>query len=603
MIKLTDYIARYINKLPVNCVFGVQGGAVVHIFDSFHRTTDLPVCYTHHEQAAALAAVANAKAHNTIGVCVVTTGPAASNALTGLLAAWQDSTPVIFISGQTRIEQTSYNMEVRQRGSQECNILDVVSPWVKDSYFVSEPQMIVSTLEKAIKECSTGRKGPVWIDLPVNLQWQMVKNESKFDEYKNPISRKKVNDSGICDCIKRIQESKKPLFVLGRPVKETKVSKLFLKKLSDNKIPVVHTWGSCNNYSEKLLNVGIIGMSGQLAANIAVRASDQLIFLGCHFSTTQSGNSYKAFSKSQSANFVNIDNEETANLVNEINSEIILTDVESFMKKFIEISFDKYYSNRIDNWNDFLIEITNLTSPEIACNSRFIENFVNPHLFLNTLYKQLDEADCVVIDGGGTALYAGFQCIPSNSNFNIFCSTSISAMGTGLPELCGASIGKKYKRNFCIIGDGSLMFNLQELQTLKTNCSSATIIVLNNKGYLAIRHTQKEFLDSRFYGTNDEDNQLEIPDIKSISNAFQYSYLKISSNKNINKVINQILVSNKKHLIVELICPPDLANLYTPTFKKNKDGSFTPNDINLMSPFEKFDYEIIAKKYNLDIYS
>ncbi len=173
-IKLTDVIANSLSDNNVNTVFGVQGGAVVHIFDSIHQVTDINVCYNHHEQASALAAVANSKVNNTLGVCVVTTGPATTNSLTGLLSAWQDSIPILFISGQTRKEQTSYGKKVRQRGSQECNIIDVVKPWTKAQYLITEESDIQQIMKESIDICMEPRRGPVWIDVPVNLQWSNV---------------------------------------------------------------------------------------------------------------------------------------------------------------------------------------------------------------------------------------------------------------------------------------------------------------------------------------------------------------------------------------------------------------------------------------------
>ena len=172
--KLTDVIALNLWEYGIKNVFGVQGGGVVHIFDSIHQLTDIKISYNHHEQASALAAISNAKISNNVGICVVTTGPASANAITGLLSAWQDSIPIIFLSGQTRKEQTSYGMKVRQRGSQECNILDVVSPWTKAQYLIDDESDIDSIIKEAIKVSQEPRKGPVWIDIPVNLQWKEV---------------------------------------------------------------------------------------------------------------------------------------------------------------------------------------------------------------------------------------------------------------------------------------------------------------------------------------------------------------------------------------------------------------------------------------------
>ena len=170
-MKLSHYLAKSLENLGVTHVFGVQGGAVVHLFDSIHTQTDIKVCYTHHEQSAALAAVSCAKKTGRLSVCITTTGPAASNALTGLLASWQDSVPVLFISGQTRASQTSYGLNIRQRGSQECNILDVVQPWTKYSSLIERAVDLPSALTEACEISLEGRQGPVWLDIPVDLQW------------------------------------------------------------------------------------------------------------------------------------------------------------------------------------------------------------------------------------------------------------------------------------------------------------------------------------------------------------------------------------------------------------------------------------------------
>lgn len=599
-MKLTDVIAKNLLENNVNTVFGVQGGAVVHIFDSIHEVTDINVCYNHHEQGSALAAVANAKINKTIGVCVVTTGPATTNALTGLLSAWQDSVPVLFISGQTRKEQTSYGKKVRQRGSQECNIIDVVKPWTKAQFLITEGSDIDQTMKDAINIATDARKGPVWIDIPVNLQW----TEGDFKKYplnKSNILREKSVQSNdtklkIKSLTEEINSSEKPIFVLGRNFISENVLNNFLEFASVNSIPILTTWGSAGTIGDKANNIGIIGMSGQQAANLALRISDLVIFIGCHFSATQAGNNYTKISNSQKFFYINIDLQELQNLFIQNNSSFINVDSSTFLRNIVKEKITGNYKK----WNNYCSEISNNLSP-LNCSERLnIQGYANPHKFLSILYSKLNSEDSVVIDGGGCALYAGFQCVPTDANFEITCSTAISAMGTGLPELVGVSVKSSKKRFFCIIGDGSLMFNLQELQTLITNCKPSIIIVLNNGGYLAIRNTQSQFLEKRFYGTSNFLNGLEIPSIKKIASAFNFKYLSLDNNVEIDRIIDKCL-KYKEHTILEIFASPSHGNLFTASFKANEDGTFTPNDIHLMTPFENYRFNDVASKFKVNI--
>jgi len=597
-MKASDYLAKQIELLGIANVFGVQGGAVVHIFDSIHRASNINVCYTHHEQSASLAAVANAKLTGKLGVCITTTGPAATNAITGLLAAWQDSTPVLFISGQTRLSQVSYGINVRQKGSQECNILDIVKPWCKFSALITSSKELPSLLENAYTEATSGRPGPVWLDFPVDIQWS--EEEYILPKAKQHCTEIFLDQNKASQVIHNLKIAKKPLFVLGRVNYDPQLLDKFLTLLDDNDIPAVSTWG-CPTITRRIsFSAGIIGVSGQPSANFAVRSADQVIFIGCHFSITQSGNKYTPLCDDQQLTFINNDIHELTYLANPGKSFTVQSDINKFIEYFIENFPELLYQNQISNWKSALMQITSDLSPTNACRSSTNAHYANPHLLITTFYSRLKTRDTVVIDGGGCALYAGFQCIPTSATFNVVCSTSISAMGTGLPELCGAALhnnGDGLK--ICIIGDGSLMFNLQELQTIKTNLQSSIILVLNNLGYLAIRHTQKDFLGARYYGTTGGKYGLDIPSIAKLAEAFDFEYISIKSDNNIESVIDEIADADlaKRHIIVEIMTNPDHPNLYSASFLENKDGSFSQQDLHLMQPFQLYQYDKFFQNY------
>ena len=592
-MKSSDLIANIFNANGINQFFGVQGGAVVHLFDSLHKNTKNRIIYTHHEQAAALAAVAAAKIQYKPSVCIVTTGPAGTNALTGLLAAWQDSVPTIFISGQTRKEQTSYGLPVRQRGSQECNILDVVKPWCKYTKLVTHESEIEEVIQEAIKHSKSGRPGPSWIDIPVDIQWQYVECKEPYIQLIEKHGQSYEEEEELNKCLDWLRNSQKPLIVFGRINYDEITLKKFKYYLCAKQIPSVNTWGSATITKGYPNNIGIIGVSGQPAANYAVRKSDCLVFIGSHFSVTQSGNSYQALTSNQAMIYVNIDQGELDNLSNKAETIAkIKMDGNIFLNKILDKcpELEKNYVNR-ESWNKHLKCVGDELSPWNAYTYHRDEKYLNPHEYISMLYSKLKEDDCVVIDGGGCALYAGHQNIPRSGKFQVICSTSLSAMGTGLPELCGVLSThrkSKEKRNICIIGDGSLMFNLQELQTIKTNFSNATIIVINNDGYLAIRHTQKEFLQKKYYGTAGGDFGLEIASIKNIAKTLGYSYKKITRDDNIEKVIDLTLDKSDQHLIIELLVAPNHSNLYMASFKDDSKGSKVQQDLHLMKPFETY---------------
>lgn len=595
-MKVTHYIARFLQASGVTHAFGVQGGAVVHLFDSLHNQTKINVCYTHHEQSAALAAVSNAKYNKSVGVCITTTGPAASNALTGLLAAWQDSSPVLFISGQTRLDQTSYGLNVRQRGSQECNILDVVKPWTKFSAIVKSPADIPYILRESYSNALEGRPGPVWIDLPVDLQWSDL-SPSLYQGYCRETDSDLRNKDSFEEILQIIASSKNPIFVMGRiPYREHVISS-FLSVIEGLHIPICSTWGSATISKGTALSSGIIGVSGQPSANYSIRASDCLVFLGCHFSITQSGANFEPLRHSQTHIYINIDQSELDHTSSSCSPLLVKADANDFLEYFIE-NTDKFDStlnaaNRI-NWTQYIEHLTDVLSPQRAAHLLNTDESLNPHGFLCSLYQKLSQDDLVVIDGGGCALYAGFQCIPSNAKFSVICSTSISAMGTGLPELCGAGIcNSSDSLSICVIGDGSLMFNVQELQTVKTNLNSSLVIVINNSGYLAIRHTQKQFLGGRFYGTSGNGFGVEIPSIKSIAKAFDFEYQALTCNSQIDDFVDKVISSEYKHrhLLVELTVSASHSNLFTASFRKDSgQNNYTQQGLHLMEPFATFDY-------------
>lgn len=570
-MKTTDLIAEILKKNFVNQVFGLQGGAVVHIFDSLIKKK-INVTFTHHEESAALAAVANSKARGQLGCAVVTTGPGTTNAITGLLAAWQDSIPVIFISGQARSNHTSYGKKVRQVGTQEVNICDIVKPITKYTKFINKKADVFNEFEKAIKIAKSGRPGPVWLDLALEVQWQDIPLKKKLKKIKN-INTTRIDKKFISKSLELINKSLNPIFILGYGVrlagiKSEELKRFFLKK----NIPYVCTWNTLDLIETRFkYNLGVIGMSGQRGANKAVFNSDLIICIGTHLSIPHTTTLYEKYSPNSKKIIINVDKNQLKNL--NINFDLkINMDAKTYFEKIKSKVKAKKFCK--------LLKLKNLNWYEPSQ-----KKYPNSNVFIKNLTQKTKGKTCIIIDGGGTALYAGFQSSIIHKGNRIICSSAISSMGTGLAETIGAYKSKKFDNLICIIGDGSFLMNCQDLQTIAHEKINVKIIIINNNGYLAIRHTQKEFLNKRYRGTMPP-YDISFPNFKKLSDSFNIKYRKILTVNESKNFLNKIK-KNQGPLIVDLVVDENQSTLFKQGYKQNSNGSFSPMDLSEMFPFVK----------------
>lgn len=569
-MKLTNALTEVIKENKIDTVFGLQGGAVVHIFDSLEKGK-VKVLYTHHEQTASLAAVANSKITGKLGCVVVTTGPACTNAMTGLLSAWQDSVPVIFISGQARSSHMSYNKKVRQVGTQEVNICDIVKPITKYRVVINNPKNFLYEFRKAIYIANTGRKGPVWIDLPLEHQWSDV-NYKPLNKLENNLKNNKIKKNIINHITKLINVSVNPLIILGYGLRSSKLGIIELKKFVEkNNLPFVTTWNAADIFpTYHKLNLGIIGMSGQRGANKKVFNSDLILCLGTHLSIPHTTTLYSTYAQNAKKIIVNIDHNQLKNL--NIKFDIkVQSDVGEFLKKInskkinkIINTSNKYYKNL--NWYE----------------PKKYPGYINSNYVVRQITKNIKNK-CIIVDGGGTALYSGFQSSIIYRNDRIICSSAISSMGTGLAETIGSCKSDKFKKYICIIGDGSYLMNIQDLQSISEFKKKILILLINNNGYLAIRHTQKEFLSSKFYGTHPK-WKLKMPNFEKVTKSFNIKYVKIKTLIDFNSKLNTL--TNVKHpTVCEIITSENQESLFKQGYKKNLDGTFAPMTLEEMHPF------------------
>ena len=569
-MKLTDVLAEILLKNGVSHAFGLQGGGVVHIFDSLENR-GIGVTYTHHEEAAALAAVAHAKVTENIGCAVVTTGPGGTNAITGLLAAWQDSIPCVFISGQVRSQHTSYGRKVRQVGTQEAPICDIVRPITKYCKFVDDKSRFVDEMVHAIEIARSGRPGPVWIDLPLDFHWSDIPFDAdRITPYRRPAAA--IRDEDLArESLKMINEAERPLLVLGYGLRLAGRPSELDELVEGFGIPFVTTWTGADLFpTDHPGNLGIIGMSGQRGANRAAFNADLLVCLGTHLSIPHTTTLFDQYAPDAKKVIVNIDADQLENLNVKFDLKVN-EDVAAYLPWLVQQPVRKRNSSDLlqfksENWYE----------PKT-------EALPNSNTFVHRLTEDGQGRTCLVVDGGGTALYAGFQSSVLKKGDRVICSSAISAMGTGLAETVGVSKHPVFDRLICIIGDGSFLMNVQDLQTIRQDDINVVIGVVNNNGYLAIRHTQREFLGGRYYGTHPDWN-LKMPSIEKIANAFEIPYVRLDKASALETVVRDLGKATGP-VICEVVVDENQDVLFKQGYRDNGDGTFSPQPLSEMLPF------------------
>jgi len=566
-MKLTDALAKRLLEHGIRHIFGLQGGAVVHIFDSLERL-GAGVTYAHHEQTAALAAASYAKVTENVGCAVVTTGPGSTNAITGLLGAWQDSVPCLFLSGQARLKHTSYGRKVRQVGTQEVNICDVVRPLTKYTNMVESATMFVEELEKALFIARSARPGPVWLDLPLDLQWAEVDNER---EVKNTLDFEAYNVLEFERSLDSLKTARKPLLVLGFGVRLAKCVERIRRLIEHHRLQFVTTWTAADLFpSDHPMNLGIIGMSGQRGANKAVFKADLLLCLGTHLSIPHTTTLYDTYAPAAHKIIVNIDEDQLENLNVRFDQRIhadLSIYVDWLARRLIgSFEWPDGLTLKSENW----YEPVKTERP-------------NSNVVIRRLTELIKEPLCLIIDGGGTALYAGFQSSKLKLGDRVICSSAISAMGTGLAETIGVAMSAQFKRHLCVIGDGSFLMNVQDLQSIRHETINVIILVVNNNGYQAIRHTQKEFMAGRYFGTH-PDWKLSMPSIAAVASAFEIPYVILNKADQAEAVLSD-LVKSRGPIICELVVDENQEVLFKQGYKPNGDGTHSPMPLTEMAPF------------------
>lgn len=583
MIKLSDYVINYIAKLGVKHIFMLPGGGCMHLVDSVGRNKKIEFVGCLHEQAAVIAADAYAQYNNDIGVALVTTGPGGTNTITGVAASWIDSTPLLVLSGQVKRKDLLTGKGVRQMGIQEVDIISLVKPVTKYAVTVLEPESIRYHLEKAIHVAKKGRPGPVWIDIPLDVQGAIIdeKELKPFDpldeakQEQNDLTRKLVEKT-----IRLLNDSERPVILAGRGIWLAHAEKEFLKIIKSLGIPVLTTWRMMDILPED--NELYFGRPGSIAsrgANFVQQNADFILTIGARLDLPQVGHSYDNFARDAKKVIVDIDNTE----INKIETEIdvpIVSDAKEFLVEFINIDMVKtkdrsVWLSKCNEWKGKYPVIL----PEYLKSA----NYVNTYALIDVLSEILTPDDVIVPGSSGSCAEITCQAFRIKKGQRLVNSPGLGSMGFGLPQSIGACLASGGKRTICIVGDGGLQHNIQELETLKRLNIPVKLFVLNNNGYAAIRNTHKRFFDGRLVCC-DPSSGLTLPDTCKIATAYGLKAVKIADQKNLKKDVRNIL-NMYGPVVCDVVVDPDLQMAPRLSSMASPDGTMVSKPLEDLWPF------------------
>lgn len=542
MIKLSDYVVNYISSQGIKDVFLIPGGGAMHLNDSFGKHKKIKYYCNHHEQASAIAAEGYYRASGKLCVVHVTTGPGGTNTLTGVLGQWTDSIPGIYISGQVKYKTTMDscpNLKLRQLGDQEVDIVSIVRPITKYAVTVKDPMDIKYVLDKAFYEALSGRPGPVWINIPLDIQASLI-NEKELKSFTPSIKKVKQIDENLKEMIEVLKKSNRPVIYVGNGVRLAGAENEFLQMIEKLNIPVVTAIsGTDLIWHNHPLFYGRPGICGDRIGNIMVQNSDFLMILGTRLGVRQTGYEFKNFAPKAFKAMIDIDGNEMSKPTLKIDLKIE-SDAKIAVKKIIALIGNKNVL-KYKEWLDWGRKIEKELPSIIEDNSKD-ERFVSSFLFSLELGKLLKTGD-VVVTGNGTAYTGTYQIMPINKGVRLFANQGCASMGYDLPAAIGASIGIGKKPVVLVTGDGSIQMNIQELQTISVNNLPIKIFILENDGYLAMKTTQTTFFNKRFCAC-DKSSGVHCSDMEKLSKAFNIKFIRIKSNNEVVKKIKEALDFN-----------------------------------------------------------
>ena len=592
--RLADYVADFLVNHGVEDCFSVVGGGAMHLNDALGHKEGLKVTYNHHEQACAIAAEAYARLDNKIAAVCVTTGPGGTNALTGVVGGWLDSIPMFIISGQVRYDTTARyamqytgGMPLRAMGDQEYDIVKSVAPMTKYAVMIEDPKTIRYHLERAWHLATTGRPGPVWIDIPVNFQGGYIETDELegYDPSEDDVLLPPaVDDETIKTILEKIASAKRPVFHAGYGIRLSGAYDVFRTVAEKLNIPVVTYWNAVDlTEDDSSLYCGRAGNMGDRPGNWAIQNADLILAVGTRISIRQVGYNWKTWARAAEVIMVDIDQAELKKPTLHVEMPV-WADAKDFLTKMNQLIGESSPVSTVGEWlatcNRWKKEYPAVLPRQWEENGKT----ANVYAFIRYLSSRLPENSLTAVSNGACCV-VGNQAYVIQKGSRMANNSAVASMGYGLPAAIGTCIGGGRRTTICLEGDGSIMMNLQELQTVLTNRLPIKIFLINNNGYHSIRITQNNlFKEHCKVGIGPESGDLSFPEFRKIAEAFGYPYYSASSNAEMKKVVNEVLALDGP-VFCEIFT--DTTQVWEPksSTKRLPDGTLVSPPLEDLAPF------------------
>ena len=554
-MRVADYIAKFLKSKKVDSIFMLTGYGAMYMNDAI-KVNNISHIAPRNEAAAPVMGIGYSRVKKNIGVVCVTAGPGATNALPGLAEAWVESVPLFILSGQVvrKFTSSSNNYNLRTYGTAEINIINFVKNHTKYSAFVDNPKIIRYELEKAYHHCVNGRPGPVWLDIPLDVQNEII-NEKSIERFIHSPIKKNDNEklnSNVKNLISNLNKSKRPLIVIGHGAKISNTEIDIIKFCKSYNIPfcVTRFTNDICSHKEKLC-LGVLGEKGQRYTKIIYENTDYVLSLGSRLAPTFTCENYNFFFPNAKIDMVDIEKEEIDKFSNYKNFENgINCDLVDFMKVFKKNK--KLVNNKKSNeWLD-QINVLKTKYPMITPSMKGTP--IDLYYFMSCL-DSISDKNSIIITDAGSNYYIGGQAFSFDNNSKEISSTSNAAMGISLPLAIGASVADRKKNILAVTGDGSIELNIQELKTMSHYKLNINLFVINNGGYASMRNWQDNFGDDNRLDT-DELTGVGTLNFKNIAKAFDLEYLMIKKSLSLKKNLKKI-ISKKGPKLIEVFTKVD----------------------------------------------
>lgn len=598
-MKLSDYIVCFFKEKGVEDIFMVTGGGCMHLVNSFGNSATMKYWCTHHEQAAAMAAEGYSKMKNDVGLVLVTSGPGATNTITGVLDCYQDSTPVIFISGQAKSKQTVHGAGIpglRQFGVQEADIVSIVQGITKMAVEITDPCSIRYYLEKAFYEATNARPGPVWLSIPLDVQSSEIEPFSLRGYRPEHTLVGKDLEEKIQDVRKMIQTAKRPVIIAGHGIRLANGCPEFSKAVADWGIPVVTPFMGIDVVEENHpCNIGRVGTKGTRAGNFAMQNADLIISIGSRLAVSVVGHEYNLFARDARIVIVDVDGQEHKKRTIHWN-EFLLCDAKTFVRECFRqpLPQEKHtpWLEKCQYWKK--------KYPVILKEYENDSHGLNYYKFIDLLNKHTDACMPIIADAG-SAFYVTSQAIKLKKGQRYITAGGTATMGFTVPAAIGVAVASPAIPIIAITGDGSFMQNLQELEVIRHQQFNIKLFVMNNGGYFSIRQTQNRYFQGNLVGESSESG-ISFPSMGKIAEAFEIPFYTVGSIQEAEKIMEKAF-AEVGPVIVEVKTTHYMEIIPTNAAAMREDGTMISKPLEDMYPFlerDEFNQEMIVTPVNLE---